>query len=74
MNNLTASSKLPLTIKETEFLDLCCSEITYKEIADKLYVSPRTVDNYRESLFMNLQLKSRSGLILYAIQNEIFKL
>ncbi|WP_419700294.1 response regulator transcription factor [Mucilaginibacter sp. NFX135] len=62
-----------LTAKETEFLKLCCSELTYKEMADQLFVSPRTVDNYRESLFLKLRLKSRSGLILFAIQNEIFK-
>lgn len=61
-----------LTIKETEFLKLCCSELTYKEIADQLFVSPRTVDNYRESLFQKLNIKSRTGLVLYAIQNEIF--
>lgn len=59
--------------KEFEFLRLCCSELTYKEIADKMFVSPRTVDNYRESLFLKLNLKTRTGLVLYAIQNEIFK-
>ena len=59
--------------KELEFLRLCCSELTYKEIADKMFVSPRTVDNYRESLFLKLNLKTRTGLVLYAIQNEIFK-
>ena len=62
-----------LTKKETEFLKLCCSELTYKEIADQLCVSPRTVDNYRESLFEKLELKSRTGLVLYAIENEIYK-
>lgn len=62
-----------LTPKELEFLKLACSELTYKEIADKMFVSPRTVDNYRESLFQKLNLKSRTGLVLYAIQNEIFK-
>lgn len=62
-----------LTAKELEFLKLACSELTYKEIADKLFISPRTVDNYRESLFQKLNLKSRTGLVLYAIQNEIFK-
>lgn len=60
------------TKKELEFLRLCCSELTYKEIADKLFVSPRTVDNYREALFLKLNLKSRTGLVLYAIQNQIF--
>lgn len=62
-----------LTAKETEFLKLCCSEMTYKEIADKMFVSPRTVDNYRESLFQKLNLKSRTGLVLYAIRNEMIK-
>ena len=38
-----------------------------------MFVSPRTVDNYRESLFQKLTIKSRTGLVLYAIQNEIFK-
>ncbi len=60
--------------KELEFLKLCCSELTYKEIADKMFVSPRTVDNYRESLFQKLNLKTRTGLVMYAIKNEIFKL
>jgi DNA-binding NarL/FixJ family response regulator len=62
-----------LTAKELEFLKLACSELTYKEIANKMFVSPRTVDNYRESLFQKLNLKSRTGLVLHAIQNEIFK-
>ena len=61
------------TNKELEFLKLCCSEFTYKEIAEKMFVSPRTVDNYREALFQKLNIKSRTGLVLYAIQNEIFK-
>jgi len=59
--------------KELEFLKLCCSELTYKEIPDQMNVSPRTVDNYREALFLKLSLKSRTGLVLYALQNEIFK-
>src|SRR6185437_1439955 len=62
-----------LSKKELEFLKLCCSELTYKEIADQMFVSPRTVDNYREALFLKLNLKSRTGLVLYAIQNQIFK-
>jgi DNA-binding NarL/FixJ family response regulator len=59
--------------RELEFLKLCCSELTYKEIADQMCVSPRTVDNYREALFLKLNLKSRTGIVLYAIQHEIFK-
>jgi DNA-binding NarL/FixJ family response regulator len=66
--------EVELTKKELDFLKYCCSELTYKEIADKMFVSPRTVDNYRESLFLKLNLKSRTGLVLYAIQNHLFKL
>ncbi len=62
-----------LTNKEVEFLKLCCSELTYKEIAAQMICSHRTVDNYREALFLKLHIKSRTGLVLYAIQNEIFK-
>lgn len=69
-----AGDEVEFTKKELDFLKLCCSELTYKEIADKMFVSPRTVDNYRDSLFLKLNLKSRTGLVLYAIQNEIFKI
>ena len=60
------------TKNELEFLKLCCSELTYKEIADKMNISPRTVDNYRDALFLKLNLKSRTGLVLYAIQSQVF--
>jgi DNA-binding NarL/FixJ family response regulator len=60
--------------KEIEFLNHCCSEQTYKEIAEKMFVSPRTIDNYRESLFIKLHLKTRVGLVLYAIKQKIVSL
>ncbi len=62
----------PLSEREKEFLILCCSELTYKEIAEKMFVSPRTVDGYRDSLFEKLDLKSRTGLVLYSIKNGLF--
>ncbi|MDN3551565.1 LuxR C-terminal-related transcriptional regulator [Mucilaginibacter aquaedulcis] len=37
------------------------------------FVSPRTVDNHRESLFIKLQVKTRVGLVLYAIRSNLFK-
>lgn len=60
-----------LTEKEKEFLKLICSEITYKDIAAKMYVSPRTVDEYRNHLFEKLKVKSRIGLVMYAIRNGL---
>lgn len=63
-----------ITPKEKEFLIHCCSEMTYKEIADKMNVSPRTIDNYREDLFRKLNLKSRTGLVLYSIKAKLFNI
>ena len=60
-----------LSDREMEFIKLCVSEYTYKEIAELMGVATRTVDNYRESLFEKLQLKSRVGLVLYAIKNGL---
>jgi two-component system invasion response regulator UvrY len=60
-----------LTQREKDFLRLICSEITYKDIAAKMYVSPRTVDEYRNSLFEKLKVKSRVGLVMYAIRNGL---
>lgn len=60
-----------LNERELEFLKLVCSELTYKEIADIMCVATRTVDGYREALFEKLHIKSRTGLVLYAIKHHI---
>ncbi len=62
---------LSLTEIEEQFLALCCSELTYKEIADRMFKSPRTVDGYREDLFKRLGITSRTGLVLYALKTGI---
>ncbi len=60
-----------LNDRETDFLKCACSELTYKEIADKMFVSPRTIDGYRDALFEKLHLKTRVGLVMYAIKNGL---
>ncbi|MEQ1677154.1 MAG: response regulator transcription factor [Chitinophagaceae bacterium] len=60
-----------LTDRELEFLKLTATEMTYKEIADQMHLSPRTIDGYRDALFEKLNIKSRVGLVLYAIKNGI---
>lgn len=59
--------------QEKQFLELACSEMTYAEIADKMCLSPKTIDGYRNSLFEKLKVKSRVGLVLFAIKNHIVK-
>jgi two-component system, NarL family, invasion response regulator UvrY len=62
---------LTLNERELEFMKLVCSECTYKEIADLMYLSPRTIDGYRDTLFEKLNVRTRVGLVMYAIRNGI---
>lgn len=73
-NNHSDLNQLQLTEREREFLILNCSEMTYKEIADKMKLSPRTIDGYRDSLFSRLNIKNRVGLVLFAIKNNLLKI
>ncbi|HPK10852.1 MAG TPA: response regulator transcription factor [Saprospiraceae bacterium] len=57
--------------RELELLNHVCSEMTYKEIAEIMNLSPKTVDGYREELFQKLHVKSRIGLVLFAIKNNL---
>ncbi|GAB4022490.1 response regulator [Spirosoma koreense] len=63
-----------LNERETTFLKLAASDLTYVEIADKMCVSPRTVDGYRETLFQKLNVKSRTGMVLEALRLGLIKL
>jgi len=65
--------QVTLQIRELEFLKLAASELTYKEIATQMCISIRTVDGYRDQLFEKLGVKSRIGLVLYAIKNKLIE-
>jgi DNA-binding NarL/FixJ family response regulator len=65
------NNALKLSQRELEFLRHSCSELTYKEIAVQMNVSQRTVDGYRDNLFEKLNLKSRVGLVMFAIKHHI---
>ena len=65
---------LLLNDREKEFLQYSASEFTYKEIAEKMFCSPRTVESYRDALFEKLHLKTRVGLVVYAIKNGLIKI
>ncbi len=58
---------------ELEFLLNCCSELSYREIAEKMDVSTRTIDGYRERLFPKIKVKTRIGAVLYAFKQGIYK-
>jgi two-component system invasion response regulator UvrY len=60
--------------KEIRFLKLACSDLTYKEIAQTMCLTPRSVDAVRDQLFIKLDVKSRVGLAMVAIRNGIVSL
>jgi len=63
-----------LTDNEIKLLQMVCSELTYKEIAKEMYLSPKTIDGYRDALFRKLNVKNRIGLVLFAIRNRIYEI
>ncbi|BDU26339.1 response regulator transcription factor [Flavobacterium sp. GSB-24] len=63
--------KINLKEKEIVFIKHACTEMTYKEIASQMCLSPKTIDGYREILFDKLEIKTRIGLVLYAIKHKI---
>jgi two-component system, NarL family, invasion response regulator UvrY len=71
VNGGKEEKEIELNEKEREFLRLACSELSYKDIAAKMFLSTRTIDDYRSSLFNRLKVHSRVGLVLYAIKNGV---
>jgi DNA-binding NarL/FixJ family response regulator len=63
-----------LNERENTFLKYACTELSYKQIADRMSLSPRTVDGYRDHLFVKLRVKTRVGLVLYAIKNQVVEI
>jgi two-component system, NarL family, invasion response regulator UvrY len=70
-DDIDIKNLVQLNDREIEFLKLACTEMTYKEIAEKMFLSPRTIDGYRDALFEKLNIKTRVGLVMYAIKNGI---
>jgi|SRR5690606_13206615 len=59
---------------ELTFIKLACSEMTYKEIADIMDLSPKTIDGYRQDLFKRLKIKNRVGLVIFALKNDLMRI
>jgi DNA-binding NarL/FixJ family response regulator len=63
-----------LTNREREVLELICKQLSTAEIADKLCLSPRTVEGHRNNLLLKSQSKNVAGLVVFAIQNKIISI
>jgi DNA-binding NarL/FixJ family response regulator len=62
------TSEPEFTDRENEFLEYCCTEMSYKEIGEKMKCSPRTVEMFRDSIAEKLNIRTRVGLAMYAIK------
>lgn len=65
---------LYITDKEKQFLHFACQELSYNQIADAMSVSARTIDGYRDNLFIKLKVHSRIGLVLEAVKRQLVEL
>lgn len=60
-----------LTKREREILELICNQKSTQQIADKLFISPRTVEGHRNNLLLKTDSQNSAGLVVFAIQNKI---
>ena len=63
--------KIRLADSEIEFLKLASTDMTYKEIAQTMHMTPRNIDSYRDALFTKFGVESRVGLVICAVKNGI---
>jgi two-component system invasion response regulator UvrY len=68
-----SEGQLGLTRRQLEFMVHCCSDMSFKEIADYMGISVRTADKFREIICQKLKLKTRVGIVMYAVDNGIYK-
>ncbi len=72
--NIEIEKEFDLKETELKFLKLACEEKTYKEIADEMMLSPKTIDGYRQHLFDKLNIKNRTGLVIFALKHKIIEI
>ncbi len=63
-----------LTEKERNFLQLLSTEMSYREIAAQMFVSPRSIDEYKSILSERFNVKTRIGLVMYAVKHKLIEI
>ncbi|MEL6867190.1 MAG: response regulator transcription factor [Bacteroidota bacterium] len=72
MENVSMLSQVNLTRRELEILRLICQELTTGEIAQKLYLSHRTVEGHRNNLLRKTGVRNTAGLVIFAIREKLY--
>ena len=73
-NTQTEKNGISLNEREKVFLKYLATELTLREIADKMLVSPRTVDGYKDSMYEKFDVKTRHGLVIQGIKSGLIKI
>jgi DNA-binding NarL/FixJ family response regulator len=63
--------QIALSNREKEVLQLICAGYTNKEISEKLFISPRTVDNHRANVLLKTETKNTAALVAFAVKNHL---
>ncbi|MGB8192721.1 MAG: LuxR C-terminal-related transcriptional regulator [Chitinophagaceae bacterium] len=64
---------LNLTDREKIFLNLLSTELPYKQIAARMFVSPRTIEDYKANLCRRFNTKTRVGLVVFALNHHLIE-
>jgi len=70
----TAEATAEFTEQEKKIIELCREGLQSKQIADRLCVSPRTVDNHKNNIFRKLGINSTVEMVQYALKNGIIRI
>lgn len=71
VNNRPAHMKINLSDREKEILNYLCKGFSANEIAEKLFISPRTVEKYRSDLLLRTESANSISLVVFAIKNGL---
>lgn len=73
-NYILPQDSVKLTEREKDILTLICNGFSNTEIAEKLFISPKTVDNHRTKLLQKTGAKNAANLVMFAIKNNLVNL
>lgn len=72
--NSILNDKIELSKREIEVLQLICLGYTNNEIGERLYISPKTVDNHRTNLLSKTNTKNTAHLVMFAFKNHLVEI
>jgi len=72
-NPYRKTESIEFTDREKDIVKLICLQFTAQEIADKLFLSKRTVEGYRTRILEKMNVKNTAGVVIYALRNGIIK-